>query len=162
MQAARADQDRLARAVARKLDTVVAAAPPVHAAAAWLASLKKDLSQTGDPHGKSLRAKRNGRQLDNVLDRDILLALLAELGADARANLLLIVSTMRTAIAMAQIHSVEDVLSTDDLARIESVLSTLESHLARFDQGLHNAFLSDVGAMANSRAAQAATADRTL
>lgn len=144
MQVQQAQNDKVERAIVRKEDAVVAIVQPVHAAAAWLLFLQKELSQPGDPDGKSLRTKRSARHLDQVLDRHLLLALMGELGADDRINLLMIVATMRTALAMAEIHS-DDVLSIDDLVRIRDVVAKLEPHLGRFDSDLHKAFLSDAG-----------------
>lgn len=139
-QVARADAERLARAEARKLDAVVAITQPVHAAAAWLALLKRDLSQSGDRDGRSLRAKRGGRQLDQVLDRDLVLALLDDMSANDRADLLMIVGTMRAALAMTQINVAEEVLSVDDRRRIRDAISSLSDHLQRFDEELLQIF----------------------
>jgi hypothetical protein len=144
MQVHRAQKDRVERAIVCKEDAVVVVVQPVHAAAAWLLFLDKELSQSGDRDGKSLRIKRSARHLDQVLDRDLLLALMGELGADDRINLLMIMATMRTALAMAEIHS-DDVLSTDDLSRIREVVAKLEPRLHRFDSDLHKVFLRDSG-----------------
>ena len=81
-QGERAADDQIERAAARKLDAVVAISSSIHSASAWLLRLNKDLAQQGDRDGKSLRAKRDGRQLDQVLDRVLVLALLNDLSAD--------------------------------------------------------------------------------
>ncbi len=152
-QAQRADQEKVARAIARKEDAVVAIVQPIHAAAAWLSSLIKETSQPGDRDGKSLRTKRQARQLDQVLDRHLLLALMSELGADDRINLLMIAATMRTAIAMTHMHSAADVVTADELVRIKDILEKLENHLVRFDADLHRVFLRDSGLSPSGAAA---------
>ncbi len=143
IQAKRVQTDKLERAIVRKRDAVVAVTQPIHAAAAWLSLLNKEIPQPGDREGKSLRAKRSARQLDQVLDRDLLLALINELGAEDRINLLMIIGTMRTALAMAEPQSFDPKLSNDDLESIRDVVSKLESHLTRFDRNLHQVFVRD-------------------
>jgi hypothetical protein len=150
-QAQRADGERLERAAARKEDARIAIAQPIHAAAAWLSSLQKDLLQQGDRSGKSLRAKRHGRQLDESLDQDLVVALLTDLSADDRANLLMIVGTMRTALAMGHISSEKDELSHEDLGRIKQALIGLAAQLSRFDEELHSVYLRDAGLLAGER-----------
>jgi len=144
LQAKRIDIERADRAAARKHDAIVAITQPIHAAAAWLILITGELRQTGDRDGKSLRVKRFGRQLEQVLDRDLILALLPDLAVDDRINLLMIFGTMRAALAMAEVHSTHDVLSSDEISGIGQVLGGLKDHLARFHRKLHDSFVRGI------------------
>ena len=80
-----------------------------------------------------------------ILDRELFVALMGELGADDRINLLMIIDTIRTALAMSEIHSDDYVLSIDELNSIKGALTKLEPHLGRFDASLHDVFVRDSG-----------------
>jgi len=139
----RDERDRVDRAAASKQAAIVALAQPVHAASIWLAKLIEDLRAPGDRDGKSLRAKRLARELDHVLDRDLLLVLAPDLGADDLLDMFIIYGTMRAPIAMSEMRSEEIVLSTDDLVRIGTALAQLQAHLKRFDANLGEVFTRD-------------------
>ena len=66
---------------------------------------------------------------------------MGELGADDRINLLMIIDTIRTALAMSEIHSDDYVLLIDELNSIKGALTKLEPHLGRFDASLHDVFV---------------------
>jgi len=70
--------------------------------------------------------------------------LMDELSADDRLNLLMIVESMRTALAMAEIHSKEP-LTDNNLAVLREVLSRMNRYLAGFDRELHEVFSGDAG-----------------
>jgi len=144
MQAQRTEPEKIDRAKIRKEDAVVAIAPAVHASANWLTLIDAELAKPGDREGKSVRVKKSGRFLNEVIDRNFLVALMDELSADDRINLLMIVSTMRSSLALAQIHF-DDELSSDDIALVRKAIAGLRNHLSRFDTDLHSVFLRDSG-----------------
>jgi len=144
LQVRRSEIAKTRQASVRKLDAVVAVTQSIHAASALIAVLDVEISRAGDRDGKSLRVKRSAKYLEQVIDREVLLGLLNELSADDRVNLLMILATMRTAIAMAAIQS-EDVLSVDDFGAMRTALARLQTYLAGFDASLHEAFLRDSG-----------------
>lgn len=59
---------------------------------------------------RGVTCKTRWRQLDQVVDRDLVLTLLEDMNADDRADLLMIIGTMRAVLAMTQIYGVEEAL----------------------------------------------------
>jgi hypothetical protein len=142
-QAQRADRAKSLQAAVRKEDAVIALTQPIHAATALMAVIDRELSRVGDTVGASLRVKKSARHLDHVIDRDLLLWLMDELGADDRINLLIIIGTLRTVLAVSEFGT-DTHLSADDFRTMKEALSRLETYLTAFDAELKNAFVRDI------------------
>jgi hypothetical protein len=108
-----------------------------------MAVIDRELSRVGDTVGASLRVKKSARHLDHVIDRDLLLWLMDELGADDRINLLIIIGTLRTVLAVSEFGT-DTHLSADDFRTMKEALSRLETYLTAFDAELKNAFVRDI------------------